>query len=101
MGSILTEREFSILSQLSVGASYGLRLVAGSSGGVSKSDVYVTLGRMEVKGLIAPRGIDRPPRGKSGPPRRMYRITDAGKRALSAHRISVSVMDGGKDSRSR
>ena len=62
---------------------YGLELVAASKGALKRGTVYVTLGRMEAKGLITSR-LDESPRPRGGLPRRLYSPTAAGKRVLQA-----------------
>jgi DNA-binding PadR family transcriptional regulator len=62
---------------------YGLQLVAASRGRLKRGTVYVTLGRMEDKGLIASH-LDAPPPGAGGLPRRMYEATPLGRRMLAA-----------------
>jgi len=64
------------------GPCYGLELVKASSGALKRGGIYVTLGRMEEKGLV------RSGTGESG--RRVYRPTALGERALSA----VEVFEG-------
>jgi len=54
---------------------YGLDLVA--AGVAKRWWLYVTLGRMEERGLIEGRSD-----GTGDPPRRLYRITDAGRATL-------------------
>lgn len=61
------------------GPSYGLQLVAGSRGRLKRGGIYVTLGRMEVKGLVTS------DEGEGG--RRLYRPTALGERALMAARV--------------
>jgi PadR family transcriptional regulator PadR len=56
---------------------YGLELVAASDGGLKRGTVYVTLGRMEQKGLISSRVEDEPP-PSGGLPRRLYVATAYG-----------------------
>ena len=58
------------------GPSYGLQLVTGSRGRLKRGGIYVTLGRMEEKGLVTSTA------GESG--RRTYRPTALGERALLA-----------------
>jgi len=53
---------------------YGLELVAASDGGLKRGTVYVTLGRMEQKGMIASRLEDEPP-PSGGLRRRLYIAT--------------------------
>jgi DNA-binding PadR family transcriptional regulator len=64
-----------------------LDLVAASRGRLKRGSVYVTLGRMEEKGLVQSRLVGRP---GEGPPRRIYEPTSLGIRALVVERI----MDG-------
>lgn len=61
------------------GPSYGLELVQSSRGKLKRGGIYVTLGRMEEKGLVASS------RGDDG--RRRYRPTALGERALLAARV--------------
>lgn len=69
-----------ILELLAAGrASYGLELVGASGGRLTRGGIYVTLGRMEQKGLVTSEAAD------AG--RRLYRITGLGERALLAARI--------------
>lgn len=63
--------------------SYGLQLVAASRGRLKRGTVYVTLGRMEEKGLITSWLDDAPP-GAGGLPRRIYEATPLGRRMLQA-----------------
>ena len=58
---------------------YGLELVAASKGRLKRGGIYVTLGRMEEKGLVSSRA------GEGG--RRLYRMTGLGQRALFAARV--------------
>lgn len=81
---MLTDREYSVLRQLVGREKYGLELVAGSDGLIRRNAVYVLLGRMEEKGLIEGRE-EATPQGRTGPPRRVYRVTGHGTRCLSAH----------------
>jgi DNA-binding PadR family transcriptional regulator len=76
----LPASERTILELLSAGeAQYGLELVAASSGRLTRGGIYVTLGRMEEKGLVT----SAPASGG----RRLYRATGLGERALLAARI--------------
>ena len=58
---------------------YGLELVEASNSALKRGGIYVTLGRMEDKGLV------RSTAGESG--RRLYRATALGERALLAARV--------------
>jgi DNA-binding PadR family transcriptional regulator len=65
------------------GSLYGLELVARSSGALKRGTVYVTLGRMESKGFVTSEREELP-EGAIGLPRRHYRATGLGERALRA-----------------
>jgi PadR family transcriptional regulator len=62
---------------------YGLQLVDASHGRLKRGTVYVTLGRMEQKGLVESRAEPAASTGK-GPVRRLYRPTAYGVRVLHA-----------------
>jgi DNA-binding PadR family transcriptional regulator len=68
---------------LSDGPMYGLQLVERSEGALKRGTVYVTLGRMEAKGLVASQQ-EPVPSGGIGLPRRIYRPTVLGERMLRA-----------------
>jgi PadR family transcriptional regulator PadR len=79
----LSPKEILILELLaSADRMYGLQLVSDSHGKLKRGTVYVTLGRMEQKGLIA----SEPEKFSDNSglvPRRMYRPTPLGLRMLS------------------
>jgi DNA-binding PadR family transcriptional regulator len=76
----LPAAERTILELLSTQhAAYGLELVTASEGRLTRGGIYVTLGRMEKKGLVT----SEPSEGG----RRLYRATGLGERALLAARI--------------
>jgi len=76
----LAASESVILNLLSArGPSYGLELVDASRGRLKRGGIYVTLGRMEEKGLVTSRASE------GG--RRLYRPTALGERALLASRV--------------
>src|SRR5918996_442755 len=80
----LPRKERLILELLvSNGPSYGLQLVERSDGALKRGTVYVTLGRMEAKGLVESEQEPLPP-GAIGLPRRIYRPTGLGVRMLRA-----------------
>ena len=82
---MLADLEALILDLLSAHApTYGLDLVAESRGQLKRGSVYVTLGRMEHKGLVRSRLDERP---GEGPPRRLYEPTALGLRALVASQL--------------
>jgi PadR family transcriptional regulator len=62
---------------------YGLQLVDNSRGRLKRGTVYVTLGRMEDKGLVESEHEPAPER-QGGLPRRMYRTSAHGARVLNA-----------------
>src|SRR4030095_15207761 len=80
----LPRKEQLILKLLtSAGPKYGLQLVEQSNGALKRGTVYVTLGRMEAKGLVE--SEQEPlPTGGIGLPRRIYRPTTLGERMLRA-----------------
>jgi DNA-binding PadR family transcriptional regulator len=61
------------------GPTYGLDLVVSSRGKLKRGSIYVTLGRMEQKGLVTSRLEERP---GEGPARRLYEPTALGLRML-------------------
>jgi DNA-binding PadR family transcriptional regulator len=80
----LPEKERLILELLAAeGPMFGLALVERSSGALKRGTVYVTLGRMEAKGLVESEQEPLPP-GGIGLPRRIYRPTTLGTRMLRA-----------------
>jgi DNA-binding PadR family transcriptional regulator len=81
---VLPKKERLILELLaSAGPMYGLQLVERSGGALKRGTVYVTLGRMEAKGLIESEQ-ETPAPGAIGLPRRIYRPTSLGARMLRA-----------------
>ena len=79
----LPGKERLILELLAGGPKYGLELVEASDGALKRGTVYVTLGRMETKGLVASEQEPLAP-GAIGLPRRVYRPTALGLRMLRA-----------------
>jgi PadR family transcriptional regulator, regulatory protein PadR len=79
----LSPKEALILELLGRSERYGLELVASSAGALKRGTVYVTLGRMEEKGLLVSRIEDEAP-ANGGLPRRLYKPTAYGKQLLSA-----------------
>jgi DNA-binding PadR family transcriptional regulator len=80
----LPKKERFILELLvSGGPMYGLQLVEQSGGALKRGTVYVTLGRMEAKGLVESQQEEMPP-GAIGLPRRIYKPTGLGQRMLRA-----------------
>ena len=67
------------------GDLFGLQMVERSGGRLKRGTVYVTLGRMEEKGLLESRQEPLPP-GAIGLPRRLYRPTGLALRVVAAWR---------------
>ena len=82
----LPAKEALIIELLSAGGRgemYGLELVAASKRRLKRGTVYVTLGRMEEKGLVTSRLEEAPPEA-GGLPRRIYTATALGRRLHEA-----------------
>lgn len=76
----LPASERTILTLLTArGPCYGLELVSASRGRLKRGGIYVTLGRMEEKGLVTS--------STSADGRRRYRPTALGERALLAAKV--------------
>lgn len=73
------------------GPMFGLQLVDASRGALKRGTVYVTLGRMEQKGLVESEQEPQPP-GAIGLPRRIYRPTAFGERMLRAWTLLVKEL---------
>ena len=89
---MLSMKERLILERLiGSGPKYGLQLVDESGGGLKRGTVYVTLGRMELKGLIEshhePATDDQ-----EAIPRRMYRATGLGRRVFDAWTMAARAL---------
>ena len=81
---MLPKKELLILELLvSEGSMYGLQLVERSDAALKRGTVYVTLGRMESKGLIESEQ-ETPNPAAIGLPRRIYHPTALGERMLRA-----------------
>ena len=65
-------------------------MVDGSEGNLKRGTIYVTLYRMEQKGLIESRAEARP-LPEVGIPRRLYRSTGLGERAYRAQQIATQT----------
>jgi DNA-binding PadR family transcriptional regulator len=73
------------------GPQYGLWLVENSEGLLKRGTVYVTLGRMEDKGLVESLLEKRDP-GVPGLPRRFYRLSHAGVAVLRAAELAQALL---------
>lgn len=90
----LSKLERTILELLCVeGETFGLRLVELSAGRLKRGTVYVTLGRMQKKGLLESRQ-EPLPAGAIGLPRRLYQPTAYALRVVDAWRAAERVMAG-------
>lgn len=82
----ISRTESLILDLLEHQERYGLELVEASGGRLKRGSVYVTLGRMEVKGFVRSRQEPRAP-GAIGLPRRLYEATDYGLKVRDAYQL--------------
>jgi len=80
--------EAEVLALLRQGEKFGLELVEGSGGRIKRGSVYVLLGRLEERGLVASRSEERAAH-EGGLPRRRYRLTALGRRAVAAWEENV------------
>jgi len=79
----LSKVEYTILDLLRYGKEfYGLEMVHASEGKLKRGTIYVTLGRMEEKGIVISEAEKEPKH--PGMPRRKYRINGEGQRLLNA-----------------
>jgi DNA-binding PadR family transcriptional regulator len=80
----ISKKETLILEQLiRAGSSelYGLEMVKASNGDLKMGTIYVTLARLEDKGFVESRRENDP---KQTVPRRLYKLTGAGRRTYLA-----------------
>jgi PadR family transcriptional regulator, regulatory protein PadR len=88
----LPPKERLILELLATGGSaYGLRLVEESRGALRRGTVYVTLARLEAKGLVESEQEPRPP-DAIGLPRRLYRLSGLGERVVRAWTVVANEL---------
>src|ERR1044072_6565852 len=86
----LSRKEFLVLEMLiqSGRELYGLEMVEASRGDLKRGTIYVTLQRMQEKGLI-----DSKPEPSTAPeigiPRRLYSVSGYGKRVHQAYRVAI------------
>jgi DNA-binding PadR family transcriptional regulator len=87
-----SKKEMTILELLAQrGTLYGLELVGLSNGSLKRGTIYVTLGRMQDKGLVQ-LVEDQEPDEHAGMPRPRYRLTALGKRALRAQERVLRIL---------
>jgi DNA-binding PadR family transcriptional regulator len=90
-GMLPSGKESVVLELLSgSGDMYGLEMVKASQGALRRGTVYVILDRLEDKGFVKSRAEKEP--GMAGMPRRRYRITGLGQRALRARQSAQAIM---------
>jgi PadR family transcriptional regulator, regulatory protein PadR len=82
----ISATESVVLDLLEARDYFGLELVETSGGTLKRGSIYVTLGRMEVKGFVESRQEERTP-GAIGLPRRLYRATPYGLKVRDAYRL--------------
>ena len=86
-----SSKELAVLELLTAGGElYGLQMVDASRGALKRGTIYVTLSRMETKGYVESR-LDEAALSHR-PPRRVYRITMLGGRALRAWQMVHSAL---------
>ncbi len=91
----LSAKEFLVMEMLlDQGEMYGLKMVAKSEGELKKGTVYVTLGRMEDKGLVSSREEARGD-SENGIARRLYTSTGYGTRIFKAQEIALKYLNMG------
>src|SRR5215217_4278358 len=70
---------------------YGLEMVEASGGDLKRGTIYVTLQRMQEKGLV-----DSKPEPRIAPeigiPRRLYNVTGYGQRVYRAYQVARSML---------
>jgi DNA-binding PadR family transcriptional regulator len=66
---------------------YGLELVRDSANRLKRGTIYVTLDRMETKGLVQSR-LEHEKTDERSLPRRLYRVTGVGQRAFEAWQMA-------------
>jgi len=90
----LSRKEAIIMRLLVAGAEmYGLEIVERSAGGIGRGTVYVTLSRMQDKGYVDSRQ-EPVPRGWTGLPRRLYRISGEGQGVLKRYEVAANIIAG-------
>lgn len=93
----LSSKEHSVLTLMASQPSkewYGLELVERSGGDIKRGTIYVTLQRMAEKGLVESHreaAIDE----AVAIPRRLYKPTGLGSRALDAHNAYEALLTAG------
>ena len=90
-GELLSEKEMLIVQLLLLKPGrYGLDLVKASKGELKRGTVYVTLNRMEDKGLVKSERQDA--ESEEDLPRPKYRVTALGERTYRAQLVANSAL---------
>ncbi|WP_185738427.1 PadR family transcriptional regulator [Variovorax beijingensis] len=87
----ISKKETLILEQLiKAGSSelYGLEMVRASNGALKMGTIYVTLARLEEKGFVESHRENEP---KQTVPRRLYKITGAGRKTYLAVSAAIAA----------
>lgn len=89
----LSRKEEAILRMLigSARGLFGLEMVEESQGDLKRGTIYVTLKRMQEKGLVESEPEPRPA-PEIGIPRRLYRVTGLGQKVFAAHQAARAIM---------
>lgn len=88
----LSEKEFQILKMLAhCGELCGQDFVKLSDGKIGRGTVYVTLERLEANEYVESHRLVRHP-GAIGLPRRLYKVTSTGRRAVAAVEMSRAIL---------
>jgi DNA-binding PadR family transcriptional regulator len=74
---------------------YGLEMIRKRPRDLKRGTIYVTLDRMEDKGLIRSKEI-KTPEGAQGPPRRVYQITGHGSQVMEIMSMAAGMMKDGR-----
>jgi DNA-binding PadR family transcriptional regulator len=82
----ISAAESVVIDLLEEREQFGLELVETSGGRLKRGTIYVTLGRMEIKGFVESRQEERR-EGAIGLPRRLYQATPYGLRVRDAYRL--------------
>ncbi|MGZ5160497.1 MAG: PadR family transcriptional regulator [Burkholderiales bacterium] len=89
----MAEKGYIILQLLSCKPDmYGLEMVECSRGQLKRGTVYVTLNRLEDKGYITSKREAVADDDATVIPRRLYKLTGLGARALAAHEAAAAVL---------
>ena len=75
------------------GELYGLEIADSSEGAIPRGTVYVLLARMVKKGFVESRSEARGPNTR-GMPRKLYKATGLGEKALHARQVGNAVFAG-------